>query len=124
MYWFSPTPLGTSWFSSGQRVTVHLIASLGHLRHFRVDEVPTYNAAIGVTRPKTTTPLMTRTPTHDVPDAQAASDVAGNFRQTFAGPDPTAWGPRSNAQQVAELARVAAELRHAVARFKIAWALR
>jgi twitching motility protein PilJ len=55
-----------------------------------------------------------------VREAQTAGDVAGNIQQIFAVTEQTAEGTRSNAQQVRELARVAEELRHAVARFKIA----
>ena len=53
-------------------------------------------------------------------EADAASQVGDNIQHIFAVTEQTGEGTRSTAEQVRELARVAEELRHAVARFKIA----
>ena len=53
-------------------------------------------------------------------EAEAASQVGDNIQHIFAVTEQTGEGTRSTAEQVRELARVAEELRHVVARFKIA----
>jgi twitching motility protein PilJ len=55
-----------------------------------------------------------------VQEAQKANTVASNIQHIFAVTEQTGEGTRSTASQVRELARIADDLRHSVARFKIA----
>lgn len=53
-------------------------------------------------------------------EAQSANALAGNIQQIFDVTEQTGAGTRSTAEQVRELSLMAEELRHSVARFKIA----
>ena len=53
-------------------------------------------------------------------EADSANVVAANIQHIFAVTEQTGEGTRTTAQQVRELSRIADELRHSVARFKIA----